>query len=89
MMQTHFQCLQTLKEGVHNDSGPALNRKNALFAGHDIGAENWAIISSLIETCKLNAIDPLAYLSATLTAIVNDHRQSQVEVLLPWNYLAG
>jgi hypothetical protein len=32
-----------------------LNRKNALFAGHDHGAENWACIASLIETCKLTA----------------------------------
>lgn len=34
----------------------ALNRKNALFAGHDAGAENWATIASLIETCKLNLL---------------------------------
>lgn len=67
----------------------ALNRKNALFAGHDAGAENWAIIASLIETCKLNAVDPLAYLTATLTAIVSGHKQSQIEGLLPWNYPAG
>jgi len=64
----------------------ALNRKNALFAGHDTGAENWAIIASLIEACKLNAIDPLAYLTATLTAIVNGHRQSRIDELLPRNY---
>ena len=43
----------------------ALNRKNALFAGHDAGAENWATITSLIETCKLNAVDPFAYLTGT------------------------
>lgn len=64
----------------------ALNRKNALFAGHDAGAENWATIASLIETCKLNAVDPLAYLTATLTAIINGHRQSCIDKLLPWNY---
>jgi hypothetical protein len=67
----------------------ALNRKNALFARHDTGAENWATIASLIETCKLNAVDPLAYLSATLSAIVNGHRQSQVEELLPWHIGQG
>ncbi|MBY3252470.1 IS66 family transposase [Rhizobium laguerreae] len=66
----------------------ALNRKNALFAGHDAGAENWATIASLIETCKLNAVDPLAYLIATLTAIVNDHKQSRIEELLPWKFLS-
>jgi transposase len=64
----------------------ALNRKNALFAGHDAGAEYWATIASLIETCRLNSLDPFAYLSATLTAIVNGHRQSRIEELLPWNY---
>ena len=66
----------------------ALNRKNALFAGHDAGAENWATIASLVETCKLNAIEPNAYLTATLTAIVNGHKQSQIDDLLPWNYAA-
>jgi len=64
----------------------ALNRKNALFAGHDAGAENWAVIASLIETCKLNAVDPHAWLTATLSAITTGHMQSQVEELLPWNY---
>ena len=64
----------------------ALNRKNALFAGHDAGAENWGVIASLIETCKLNGVDPHAYLTDTLTAIVNGHKQSQINDLLPWNY---
>ena len=64
----------------------ALNRKNALFAGHDAGAENWATVASLIETCKLNFVDPQAYLSSTLTAIVNGHKQSRIDELLPWNY---
>ncbi len=54
----------------------ALNRKNALFAGHDAGAENWAVIASLIETCKMNGVDPHAWLTATLTAIVRGHKQS-------------
>lgn len=66
----------------------ALNRKNALFAGHDAGAENWAVIASLIETCKLNGVDPQTWLANTLTAIVNGHKQSQINNLLPWNYAA-
>ena len=65
-----------------------LNRKSALFAGHDTGAENWAVIASLIETCKMNGIDPQAWLTATLTAIVQGHKQSQIGDLLPWNYRA-
>ena len=58
-------------------SGPiALNRKNALFAGSDGGGENWAIIASLIETCKLCGVDPQAYLADVLTKIVNGHPNS-------------
>lgn len=64
----------------------ALNRKNALFAGHDAGAENWAITASLIETCKMNAVDPHAWLARTPKANVSGHKQSQIDDLLPWNY---
>jgi len=64
----------------------ALNRKNALFAGHDAGAQNWAMIASLIETSKLTAIDPHAWLTSTLKAIVNGHKQSRIDELMPWNY---
>lgn len=64
----------------------ALQRKNSLFAGHDAGAQNWAVIASLIETCKLNKIEPNAYLTNTLTKIVNGHKQNKIDELLPWNY---
>lgn len=64
----------------------ALNRKNALFAGHETGAQNWAILASLIETCKLNSVDPHAWLAQTLTAIANGHKQSDINALLPWTY---
>lgn len=64
----------------------ALNRKNALFAGHDAGAQNWAVIASLIETCKLNGIEPHAYLCGVLTAIAGGHKQTHINELLPWNY---
>ena len=49
----------------------ALNRKNALFAGHDEGAENWACVASLIETCKLNDVEPQAYIADVLDKLVN------------------
>lgn len=65
----------------------ALNRKNALFAGHDAGAQNWAVIASLIETCKLNGIEPHRYLSGVLTAIASGHKQADIKDLLPWNYV--
>jgi len=64
----------------------ALSRKNSLFAGHDAGATNWGVIASLIQTCKLNSIDPQAYLADTVTAIVAGHRESQINDLLQWNY---
>ena len=66
----------------------ALNRKNALFAGSDGGAENWAIVASLIETCKLNGVDPQAWMADTLTKIVSGHLNSQIDDLLPWAYAA-
>ncbi len=85
--------LQTVDDGtIEIDSNTversirpiALTRKNALFAGSDGGAEHWAVVASLIETCKLNAVDPQAYLKDTITRIVEGHPQSQIETLLPW-----
>ena len=67
----------------------ALNRKNALFAGSDGGGEHWAVIASLIETCKLNAINPQTYLADVITKIVNGHPNSQIDDLLPWAYSAA
>ena len=46
----------------------ALNRKSALFAGHNRGGIAWGRIASLIETCKINDVEPFAYLRATLTS---------------------
>jgi transposase len=66
----------------------ALNRKNALFAGSDGGAEHWAVIASLVETCKLNAVEPHAYLADVLAKIVNGHPNSRLDELLPWAYPA-
>jgi hypothetical protein len=62
----------------------ALNRKNALFAGSDQGGVHWGVIASLIETCKLNAVDPQAYLASTLTRLVNRHPASKIDELMPW-----
>ena len=67
----------------------ALNRKNALFAGSDGGGEHWAVIASLIETCKLNGVDPQRYLADVITRIVNGHPNSQIDELLPWAYPAA
>jgi hypothetical protein len=66
----------------------ALNRKNALFAGHDQGAENWAAIASLVETCKLHGVDPQAYFADVLTKLVNLWPQSRLDELMPWAWAA-
>ena len=67
----------------------ALNRKNALFAGSDGGGEHWAVIASLIETCKLCGVEPLTYIADVITKIVNGHPNSQIDDLLPWAYPAA
>jgi transposase len=64
----------------------ALNRKNALFAGHDEGGRTWARIASLIETCKLNNVEPYAYLKATLEAIAKGHPAARIDELMPWYF---
>jgi transposase len=66
-----------------------LNRKNALFAGSDGGGEHWAIIASLIETCKLNEINPQTYLTDVISRIANGHPNSRLDELLPWAYPAA
>ena len=58
--------------------------ERALFAGCDSGAENWACIASLIETCKLNNVDPQAYISDVLTKLVNLWPASRIDELMPW-----
>lgn len=63
-----------------------LSRKNALFAGHDDGAANWACLASLIETCKLNGVDPQSYLSDVLTRLINLWPAARLDELLPWTW---
>lgn len=66
----------------------ALNRKNALFAGSDGGGEHWAVIASLVETCKLNGVDPQAWFTDVLTRLASGHPITRLEELLPWAYAA-
>jgi transposase len=66
----------------------ALNRKNALFAGSDEGGDNWAVIATLIENCKLTGINPHTWLTATLTSLANGHPASRIDELLPHAHVA-
>jgi len=62
----------------------ALNRKNALFAGSDEGGDNWAVIATLIENCKLSGINPHTWLTETLTKLADGHPANAVGELMPW-----
>ena len=64
----------------------ALGRKNHLFAGSDRGARRWAIVSSLVETAKLNVVEPYSYLSDVLQRMADGYPASQLDDLLPWNW---
>ena len=65
--------------------GIALGRKAWLFAGSDRGGERAAIMYTLIQTARLNGVDPQAWLADVL-ASVNDHNIQDLDELLPWNW---
>ena len=62
---------------------PSDDAKNALFAGHDEGAAAWGRIAGLIETCKMNGVEPYAWLKSTLEKIAGGHPPSRIRELLP------
>ena len=65
----------------------ALGRKNALFAGADSGGRHWAIVASLIQTAKLNNVEPLAWLTDVLERVVSGRtKRNELHTLLPWNW---
>jgi len=67
--------------------GVALGRKSWLFAGSDRGGERAAAMYTLIATAKLNGVDPQAWLADVL-ARINDHKITDLAVLLPWRWAA-
>jgi transposase len=68
--------------------GIALGRKAWLFAGSDRGGERAAVMFTLIQTAKLNGVDPQAWLADVLTRI-NDHNAQRLDQLMPWNWKAA
>lgn len=67
----------------------ALNRRNALFAGSSGGGETWAILASLINSAKLNGLDPQTYLADALDCIVSERTKvNALHELLPWTWKA-
>ena len=65
--------------------GIALDRKAWLFVGSDRGGERAAVMFTLIQTAKLNGVDPQAWLADVL-ARINDHNVQRLDQLLPWSW---
>jgi transposase len=65
--------------------GIALGRKSWLFAGSDRGGERAAVMFTLIQSCKLNDVDPQAWLADVLARIA-EHKITELAALLPWNW---
>jgi transposase len=63
-----------------NDCGIAVGRRNWTFCGSDSGGHRAAVFYTLIETCRLNGVDPRAWLADVLARIAE---------LLPWNWQAA
>ena len=68
--------------------GIAIGRRNWTFCGSDSGGHRAAAIYTLIETAKLNDVDPQAWLADVL-ARLPDHPAKRVDELLPWNWKAN
>jgi transposase len=69
--------------------GIAIGRKNWLFAGADCGGERAAAIYTLIETAKLNGVNPQAWLTDVLDRIGKGHPINRIDEMLPWVWSAG
>ncbi|OWZ88810.1 IS66 family transposase [Sinorhizobium sp. LM21] len=63
-----------------------ITRKNSLFAGSEGGGRTWATVATLLQTCKMNGVDPFDWLSQTLTRIAQGWPASEIEALMPWNF---
>lgn len=76
--------LNLVKSQIHPN---ALTRKNALLAGNEVAAENWAMLASLVATCKMASVNPVDYLADTLRAILDGHPRSRIKDLMPWRHV--
>ena len=65
----------------------ALGRKNYLFCGSDTGSDRAASIYTLVQTAKLNGVNPEAYLKGILTKIAAGHPINRINELTPWRML--
>jgi transposase len=64
----------------------AITRKNSLFAGSAGGGRTWASIATMLQTCKMNGVDPNAWAKQTLERIANRWPNKDIEALMPWSF---
>ena len=65
----------------------AQGRRSSLFAGSEVGAQTWAVLASLLQTCRLNGLDPYTWLNDVLERIVSGAvKNNELETLLAWNW---
>jgi transposase len=72
-----------------NERAITITRKNALFAGSAGGGRTWATIATLLQTAKMNDVDPQAWLTQTLERIAQGWPIYQIDQLMPWNFKAS
>jgi hypothetical protein len=65
-----------------------LGRKKYLFAGADTGGERAAALYTIVQTAKLNGVNPQAYLRDTLAKIADGHPINRIDELMPWRSLS-
>ncbi len=88
-------CLYTTDGRIGIDNNPAeralrgiaITRKNFLFLGSEAGGERAAIIYTVLETAKLNGLDPEAYLANIIDRMAKGHPAHRLKELLPWNWM--
>ena len=62
-----------------------LGRRNWTFVGSDTGGDRAAVFFTIMQTCRLNGVNPEAYLADVITRIA-DHSAKNIDDLLPWNW---
>jgi hypothetical protein len=69
--------------------GVAITRKNFMFVGSDRGGDRAAVFYTLIESAKLNGLDPEAYITAVIDRMAKGYNSKALDTLLPWNFKAA
>jgi hypothetical protein len=73
-----------------NNPAIAIGKKNSLFCGNEGGGATWAILASLLNTCKLHGVDPETYLTDVLERMVSGAtKNNRLHELLVWNWQAA